>query len=110
MIYTNGVKVAKPALRRLETISSAQQFYREFINSGYLVFFCEKYCRRQVKKGLSREQMLKKIRDSNRYETLQNVYEYRVLCDGQGDIKRRLISFKNVFRVKFNNQWNQRST
>lgn len=65
--------------------------------------FSEKYILKQMKKGLDRKSILNKFRDSNRYEIMKFLYEYRVLSNGRGDIKHRLNMFKLVFRTKFNN-------
>lgn len=35
-----------------------------------------------------------------------DLYEYRVFCDGVGDLVVRSRLFKLTFRTKFNNWWN----
>lgn len=104
-MYPNGVKVALKLLKYLKTMSSAPTFDKTFINTSFTVFFTEKYLKKQKKKGLDRKTILQKCRDSSRHETMRNVYEYRVLCDGNSNLKERLVLFKNTFRVKFNNNW-----
>lgn len=106
MIFPNGVKVMAKHLKHLDTISSSQVFDRSFINYSFMIFFSEKYILKQRKKGLARKEILNKFRESNRYDTMRNMYEYRILCDGHGDIKARFGIFKNTFRIKYNNWWN----
>lgn len=105
VVYPNGVKVASKPLKHLKTILSAPTFDKPFINASFVIFFTEKYIKQQKKHGLDRKATLQKFRDSSRYETMRSIYEYRVMCDGHGDVKERLGSFKNTFRVKFNNNW-----
>lgn len=105
MVYPNGVKVASKLLKHLQMIPSAHTFDKAFINASFTVFFTDKYIKKQKKNGLDRVAALKKFRDSSRYETMRNIYEYRVLCDGIGNLKERLGLFKNTYRVKFNNNW-----
>lgn len=109
LVYPNGVKVHAKLLKQIETTSSAASFDRFFINTQFMIFFTDKYILKQAKKGLSREVVLLKFRESKRYETMQSIYEYRVVCDGKGGIKERLRLFKNVFRIKFNNWWSVNS-
>lgn len=106
MIYSNGVKVYTKHLKHLDNMSSAPIFDRSFINSSFLIFFSDRYILKQKKKGMARKAVLIKFRESNRYNIMRNIYEYRVLCDGHGDVIARVGSFKNTFRVKFNNWWN----
>lgn len=106
MIYPNGVKVVAKLLKYLETMSSAPTFDKPFINASYTIFFTDKYLKKQKKNGLDRKATLQKFRDSQRYETMRSIYEYRVMCDGRGNVKERVGLFKNTYRVKFNNTWN----
>lgn len=105
MVYPNGVKVVSKLLKYLEKISSAPTFDKPFINASFTIFFTEKYLKKQQKNGLDRSATLQKFRDSPRYETMRNIYEYRVISDGHGNVKERLGLFKNTYRVKFNNNW-----
>lgn len=105
MVYPNGVKVASKCLKYLETMSSTPTFDKPFINASFMVFFTDKYLKKQKKKGLDRQATLQKFRDSQRYETMRSLYEYRVMCDGRGNVKERVGLFKNTYRVKFNNTW-----
>lgn len=87
------------------------------------MFFPEKYKRKQVKRGLSRGEVLAKFRESDRHEIMKGItpvahltivtkyfnipdlYEYRVLRDGTGDLDDRQRLFTQAFRVKLNNWW-----
>lgn len=102
-IYQNGAKVDVNLVKQLDSISGDAPFDRLFINTHFTIMFSEKYIRKQMKKGLDRKNILVKFRDSNRYEIMKFLYEYRVLVNGRGDIKHRLSMFKLVFRTKFNN-------
>lgn len=102
-MYPNGAKADVNAIKQLDSISDDAAFDRPFINTHYAIMFPEKYIRKQVKKGLNRKDILNKFRSSDRYEIMEHLYQYRVLSNGNGDIKHRLSVFKLVFRTKFNN-------
>lgn len=105
LIYNNGVKVNKKLNQQLLMISGDTTFDRTFVNAQFLIVLTEKYIFKKIKKGFSREEILKICRESNRYDIMRLMYEYRVLFNGQGDLKDRCANFKNIFRVKFNNWW-----
>lgn len=65
MIYDNGVKVWANKMDILETISS------EPIVNSFFTVFSEKYLRKQIKKGLTRNDVLKKMPDSNRHKVMK---------------------------------------
>lgn len=89
------------------------------------MFFPEKYIRKQVKKGLSREEVWSKFRESDRHKVMKgkipiailtfitkcfhisDLYQYRVLRDGTGDLDYRARLFTLAFRVKLNNWWSK---
>lgn len=104
-MYPNGVKVDQKLAKQMDTISSEPSCDRMFINTHFMVVFSNKYIFKQFKKGLDRKATLNKFRDSNRYELMKNMYDYRVLCNGRGEIRTRLNLFKLVFRSKLNNWW-----
>lgn len=90
-------------IKQLDTISGNASFDRLFVNTHFSIMFPEKSLRKQLKKGLGRKDILERFRNSNRGEIMEQMYKYRVLSDGRGDIKHRLSVFKLVFRTKFNN-------
>lgn len=125
MIYPNGAKISTKLSKKLETIPGDSSSDRTYMNTQFFVVFSEKYLKKQVKKGLSRKDALSKFRDSNRYEIMKgwlkykkifpvidkflfttDLYEHRVLRNGQGDIEARKRLFKSCFRTKLNNWWN----
>lgn len=98
------IKLAK----QLDLISGDPSYDRLFINTHFMLVFSRKYILKQFsKRNLDRKSTLNKFRNSNRYELMQNMYEYRVLCNGRDNIKMRLGLFKLVFRSKFNNFWKE---
>lgn len=116
--------------KELDTISSDPNYDRTYINTQFFLLFPQKYIKKQAKKGLTREQVLTKFRDSNRYETMKgsfyspkfsfqliirnnfliDLYEYRVLGNGQGDVDARKRLFKLCFRTKLNNWWSSNAS
>lgn len=90
---------------QLDKIPGDPSHDRMFINTHFMMVFSRKYILKQAKRGMDREATLKKLRDSDRYELMRNMYEYRVLCNGRDNVKMRLSLFKLVFRSKFNNFW-----
>lgn len=71
LMYPNGAKISASASKKLETISGDPNCDRTYVNTQFFVVFSEKYLKKQVKKGLSRKEMLSKFRDSNRYEVMK---------------------------------------
>lgn len=68
------MKVSAYMARHIETVSGDEASDREYINQHFFIVFPEKYIRKQVKKGLRREEILSKFRDSNRYETMKGEF------------------------------------
>lgn len=60
--------------RQLEMVPQKEASDRNYINTQFFMFFSEKYVRKQVKRGLSRKEVLSKLRDSNRYETMKGEF------------------------------------
>lgn len=104
-LYPNGVKLDQKLVKQMDSISSDPSCDRLFINTLFMIVFSSKYIYKQSKKGLDRKATLNKFRDSNRYELMKNMYDYRVLRNGRGDSKTRMGLFKLVFRSKLNNWW-----
>lgn len=77
-IYPNGAKVAVNAAKHLDSISGDTSFDRLFINTHFAIMFPEKYIRKQMKKGIERKKILENFRNSNRYEIMKFVYDFRV--------------------------------
>lgn len=71
LIYPNGVKIPVKLWKTIETISGDTRCDRKYINTQFFSVFPEKYIKKQVKKGLSRDQILLKFSESNRYETMK---------------------------------------
>lgn len=105
LIYPNGFKILAKKMDMLNSISTEPDCDRRFINSAFLIFFPEGRIRKQIKKGLNREGVLEKFRESSKYALMSSIYEYRVLSNGSGDTKARILIFTKVFRVKLNNWW-----
>lgn len=105
MVYPNGTKIPVQKIELLDAIPSDESNDRLFINSAFFVFFTEKKICKQVKNGLGSAQVLEKFRSSTKYELMRDIYEYRVLSDGDGNIKSRLQTLGHTFRVKLNNWW-----
>lgn len=105
LIYPNGFKILAKKMDMLNSISSQPDCDKLFINSGFFIFFPEGRIRKQIKNGLNRKEVLKKFRDSSKYTLMSSIYEYRVLCNGSGDTKARILIFTSIFRVKLNNWW-----
>lgn len=99
------MKASVKQMRQIETISGEAAADRRFINDIFFIIFSEKYIMKQVKKGLSWEELLTKFRASNRHELMKDLYEYRVLRNGEGIVDARLRLFKLVFRTKLYNWW-----
>lgn len=57
--------------KQLNSIPSSPSFDRTYINSAFSIMFPEKRLRRQVKKGIARQDILKKFRDSERYQLMK---------------------------------------
>lgn len=74
-IYPNGTKVSVKLTKQLETMSKDPSCDRPYINAHFFMVFPEKYIRKQVKRGLSREDILAKFRDSGRYETMKRKHQ-----------------------------------
>lgn len=105
LIYPNGTKLPAKKVELLREIPSNAANDRLFINSTFVVFFTEKRMRKHVKNGLTCPQVLEKFRNSSKYKLMQDMYEYRVLNDENGDVRSRTKIFGNTFRVKLNNWW-----
>lgn len=103
--YPNGTKISVKKIELLDAIPGDASNDRLFINSAYFIFFTEKRIRKQAKNGLTCAQTLNKLRNSIKYELMRDIYEYRVMNDGDGDIKSRIRIFGHIFRVKLNNWW-----
>lgn len=71
-MYPNGTKISVKLTKQLQVIASTPSFDRPFINALFLMVFTDKYIRKQLKKGLNREDILTKFRDSDRYETMKS--------------------------------------
>lgn len=110
MIYPNGAKIPAQKIELLNAIPSDASNDRHFINSAFFVFFSEKRICKQTKNGLGCGEVLEKFRNSNKYELMRDIYEYRVMNDGDGDTKSRLRTFRHTFRVKLNNWWRSNAT
>lgn len=52
-------------------ISKGPTYDREFINKLFAVLFSEKYLTKLIENGMSREQILSHIRDTNRCATMK---------------------------------------
>lgn len=104
-MFLNGAKMDKKHYEQLYTFPGDSSHDRLFINTHFMMIFSRKYILKQSKRGLNRKTTLDKFRDSNRYELMHKMYEYRVLSNGRDNIKARLGLFKLVYRSKFNNFW-----
>lgn len=105
LIFPNGVKISAKKFKLLEAIPVDPPNDRLFVNSAFFVFFNEQKIKKKIKKGFTRDEVLKDFRESNKFEIMRSIYEYRVLTDSNGDVSARIRSFSNTFRVKLNNWW-----
>lgn len=55
----------------LDDIPDSPNYDREYINKLFAVVFTDKYLRKQIEKGLSREQILTNLRGTKRHTTIQ---------------------------------------
>lgn len=67
------MKICSKLARQLEVVNAEPSSDRLYINTAFFVLFPEKYIKKQVKKGLSREEALKIFRDSARYDTMKGM-------------------------------------
>lgn len=109
LVYPNGFKVPAKKMDLLNEIPSDPGNDRLFINTAFFIFFSEKRLRKQVKNGLNRLDVLKKFRDSSKYELMRAIYNYRVLSNGCADANGRIRLFGSIFRIKLNNWWRHMS-
>lgn len=58
-------------MKLLEVISDHPDFDRPFINNHFTIVFPEKYLKKQIKKRLTREEVLKKFRESDRHKIMK---------------------------------------
>lgn len=98
IIYTNGVTIPADLAKQLETISGEPGSDRVFINSHFPLFFPAKYVRKQVKKGLSREEILNKFRSSDRYATMKGRITTRQVIHSSHNTIIEYFSFHSHFR------------
>lgn len=56
---------------QLESIPHSASFDRVYINKSFAIMFPERRLRRQVKKGLTRKNILDKFRESDQYRTMK---------------------------------------
>lgn len=77
LVFPNGVTICSKLAKQLEVVNSESSSDRLYINTAFFVLFPEKYIKRQVKKGFSREETLKNFRDSARYDTMKSEVFFR---------------------------------
>lgn len=58
-------------MKQLETVPRGATFDRTYINTAFFIMFPEKRLRRQVKKGISRKDILAKFREADQYQTMK---------------------------------------
>lgn len=107
IIYANGASAPAELIKQLETISGHPESDRDYINSISFMFFSEKYLRKQVKKGLSREEVLAKLRDSKRYDIIKGLSRYYSHKISMCKIIYLFLFCRFVF-VSCVSQWNRR--
>lgn len=105
VIFPNGVSIEAKKYNMLSQILSNPRNDRLFINTQFFVFLKEEYIHKQIKKNPNRKAVLEKLRDTSKYDLMRRIFEHRVLYDGSGDTQSRILIFRSVFRVKFNNWW-----
>lgn len=57
--------------KRLEIIPSEESSDRKFINETFDMFFSEKYIKKQIRNGCTKEQLLPQFRQTERYDTMR---------------------------------------
>lgn len=117
----------------MDTISGDAASDRKYVNSCFFIIFPLEYIEKQIKKTPSRKLVLEKLRGTKRYETMNgqfqmkifsvsyclliiansfmftDLFDYRVLQDGQGELNGRIHLFKLAFRSKFNGWWDKQA-
>lgn len=68
------MKASAKLMRQIETISGEASSDRRYVNEIFFIIFSEKYITKQVKKGLSWDELLSKFRDSNRHELMKGQF------------------------------------
>lgn len=103
--FANGVCISKAKIAELNDVPMGPTYDRQYINKSFTVFFSERYMKKLIAAGLSRSNMLDKLRSSKRYSILADLYNARVDMDRRGDTAQRKSILKSNFRTKLNNWW-----
>lgn len=70
-MYPNGVKIPAEMMSDIGRVSGDADADRKYINDLFKVLFPENYFKKQIKKGLTCDGILSKIRESSKHETMK---------------------------------------
>lgn len=59
----------------IDDIPTGPSYDREFINKIFAVVFSDSYLNKLIRKGLDREKVLGKLRETKRHTTIKGIFE-----------------------------------
>lgn len=72
-VFPNGVNVSAMKLELLNDLARDSRYDREYINKAFTVMFSEKYLLKYIRSGMTRKDLLEKLRQKKRYNTIKAI-------------------------------------